>query len=111
MWTREQVLGASHAWQWVPPGAEELQIDDVLVIDYPEWARMASMRTLDADNRWGMTARPVGACGRSRQVAREGLRSRVSGTSTRLVDPSRPLRGRLLNLAGHSTASAVVPMQ
>jgi len=43
MWTREQVLGASHAWQWVPPGAEELQIDDVLVIDYPERARMASM--------------------------------------------------------------------
>jgi len=40
MWTRERVLGASHAWQWVPPGAEELHIDDVLVIDYPEWAHM-----------------------------------------------------------------------
>ncbi|HEY7042765.1 MAG TPA: hypothetical protein VH419_03760 [Nocardioidaceae bacterium] len=40
MWTREQVLGASHAWQWVPPGAEELHIHDVVVIDYPDWARM-----------------------------------------------------------------------
>jgi GNAT superfamily N-acetyltransferase len=40
MWTRERVLGASDAWQWVPPGAEQLHIDDVVVIDYPEWARM-----------------------------------------------------------------------
>jgi len=40
MWTRDQVLEVSHAWQWIPPGAEELHVDDVLVIDYPEWARM-----------------------------------------------------------------------
>ncbi len=40
MWTREQVLEASHAWQWVPPDAEELQVEDVVVIDYPAWARM-----------------------------------------------------------------------
>ncbi|HEY3529084.1 MAG TPA: hypothetical protein VGK78_08025 [Nocardioides sp.] len=40
MWTRDQVLEASHAWQWIPPGAEELRVDGVVVIDYPEWARM-----------------------------------------------------------------------
>lgn len=40
MWTRDQVLEASHSWQWVPPGAEQLRIEDVVVIDYPEWARM-----------------------------------------------------------------------
>lgn len=40
MWTRDQVLEASHAWHRIPPGAEELHVDDVLVIDYPEWARM-----------------------------------------------------------------------
>ncbi|QNN51298.1 hypothetical protein [Nocardioides mesophilus] len=40
MWTRDQVLEASHAWQWVPPGAEKLRIEGVLVIDYPDWARM-----------------------------------------------------------------------
>jgi hypothetical protein len=34
------VLEASHAWQWIPPGAEELRVDDVVVIDYPDWARM-----------------------------------------------------------------------
>lgn len=40
MWTRDEVLAASHAWRWVPPGAEELLIEDVVVIDYPSWARM-----------------------------------------------------------------------
>src|SRR5262245_8120676 len=40
MWTRDQVLAASQAWQWVPPGAEELHVDEVVVIDYPEWALM-----------------------------------------------------------------------
>lgn len=40
VWTRDQVLAASRAWQWIPPGAEELHVDDVVVIDYPEWAHM-----------------------------------------------------------------------
>jgi hypothetical protein len=40
VWTRERVLAASQAWQWVPPGAELLDIGDVRVIDYPAWARM-----------------------------------------------------------------------
>ena len=34
------MLAVSHEWKWVPPGAEELLIDDVVVIDYPEWASM-----------------------------------------------------------------------
>lgn len=40
MWTREQVLAASRAWKWVPPGAELLRVGDVEIIDYPDWARM-----------------------------------------------------------------------
>lgn len=40
MWSRHRVLEASHAWQWVPPGAEVLEVAGVVVIDYPEWARM-----------------------------------------------------------------------
>jgi hypothetical protein len=40
MWSTDRVLAASHAWQWVPPGAEELLIEDIVVIDYPEWASM-----------------------------------------------------------------------
>lgn len=40
MWSRDRVLEASHAWQWVPPGAEVLDVEGVVVIDYPEWARM-----------------------------------------------------------------------
>lgn len=39
-WTREAVLRASEDWQWVPPGAEALDVAGVPVIDYPEWARM-----------------------------------------------------------------------
>ena len=34
------MLAASDAWQWVPPGAEELCIEGVVVIDYPDWAQM-----------------------------------------------------------------------
>src|SRR3954463_1200155 len=40
MWTREEVLAASRAWQWIPPAAEVVQVGDVPVIDYPDWARM-----------------------------------------------------------------------
>ena len=46
MWSTDRVLAASHDWQWVPPDAEELLIEDIVVIDYPEWASMGFVRCL-----------------------------------------------------------------
>lgn len=37
-WTKTQVLAASDAWRWVPPGAESFEVDGVQVVDYPDWA-------------------------------------------------------------------------
>lgn len=37
---RRRVLAASDAWRWVPPGAEELEIHGIDIIDYPAWASM-----------------------------------------------------------------------
>ena len=43
--TRERVLEASDAWQWVPSGAQALEICGVPVVVYPEWARMGFYAT------------------------------------------------------------------
>jgi hypothetical protein len=40
MWSRDRVLAVSHEWQWVPPGTEELLVEGIVVIDYPEWTSM-----------------------------------------------------------------------
>lgn len=39
-WTREAVLKVSDDWRWIPPGAEQLEVAGVDIIDYPAWARM-----------------------------------------------------------------------
>jgi hypothetical protein len=78
MWTRDQVLAASHAWQWVPPGAQELRIEGIVVIDYPEWARM------------GFYAMPAHVADPARAVVAvcEAARSRGRTTSEWWITPS-----------------------
>ncbi len=70
MWTSDQVLKASRAWQWIPPGAEALQIGDVPVIDYPEWARM------------GFYAMPAGVTNPAAAVTAVSAEARSRGRET-----------------------------
>ena len=68
MWSTDRVLAASHDWQWVPPDAEELLIEDIVVIDYPEWASMGfyAMPAQAADPQRSVEA----VCGEARRRGR-----------------------------------------
>lgn len=39
-WTRPEVVAASDAWIWEPPGSQRQDVDAVVVVAYPEWARL-----------------------------------------------------------------------
>jgi hypothetical protein len=68
MWSPDRVLTVSHEWQWVPPGAEELLIEGIVVIDYPEWASMGfyAMPAQVADPQHAV----AGVCGEARRRGR-----------------------------------------
>lgn len=42
-WTGAEVVAASDAWIWEPPGSQRQDVDGVVVVAYPEWARLGCL--------------------------------------------------------------------